>query len=65
MLYTDGLIEARDRDIDQGMQQLAQALRHLDHPLQEICDRILGRLLPSTAQDDVAVLLARTRRPPG
>ncbi|MEU4492020.1 SpoIIE family protein phosphatase [Streptomyces sp. NPDC023998] len=65
VLYTDGLIEARDRDIDQGMQQLAQALRHLDHPLQEICDRILGRLLPSTAQDDVAVLLARTRRPPG
>ncbi|MFK4225866.1 SpoIIE family protein phosphatase [Streptomyces sp. NPDC019890] len=64
VLYTDGLIEARDRDIDQGMQQLAQALRHLDHPLKEICDRILGRLLPSTAQDDVAVLLARTRCPP-
>ncbi|MGI5404630.1 SpoIIE family protein phosphatase [Streptomyces sp. CA-135486] len=65
VLYTDGLVEARDRDIDHGMQQLAQALRHLDHPLKEICDRILGRLLPSTAQDDVAVLLARTRRPPG
>lgn len=63
VLYTDGLIEARDRDLDQGMQQLAQALRHLDHPLEEICDRILGRLLPSTAQDDVAVLLARTPRP--
>ncbi|MGW1495835.1 SpoIIE family protein phosphatase [Streptomyces sp. NPDC002402] len=60
VLYTDGLIEARDRDLDQGMQQLAQALRHLDHPLEEICDRVLGQLLPSAAQDDVAVLLART-----
>lgn len=65
VLYTDGLIEARDRDLDQGMQQLAKALRHLDHPLEEICDRILGRLLPSAAQDDVAVLLARTLRPRG
>lgn len=60
VLYTDGLIEARDRDLDQGMQQLAQALRHLDHPLEEICDRVLDRMLPSAAQDDVAVLLART-----
>ncbi|MFF3457399.1 SpoIIE family protein phosphatase [Streptomyces sp. NPDC002730] len=65
VLYTDGLIEARDRDLDQGMQQLAQALRQLDHPLEEICDRVLGQLLPSTAQDDVAVLLARTLRPRG
>lgn len=60
VLYTDGLIEARDRDLDQGMQELAQALRNLDLPLEEICDRVLGQLLPSAAQDDVAVLLART-----
>ncbi|KAB1150005.1 SpoIIE family protein phosphatase [Streptomyces luteolifulvus] len=62
VLYTDGLIEARDRDLDQGMRQLAVTLRDLDRPLEEICDRILSGLLPSTAQDDVAVLLARTRR---
>ncbi|MFF4233609.1 SpoIIE family protein phosphatase [Streptomyces sp. NPDC001820] len=65
VLYTDGLIEARDRDIDQGLQQLSRALRHLEHPLEKICDHILGRLLPSPAQDDVAVLLARTLRPRG
>ncbi|MEU9980578.1 SpoIIE family protein phosphatase [Streptomyces sp. NPDC050856] len=64
VLYTDGLIEARDRDLDQGMGQLAEALLHLDHPLDDICDGILGRLLPSTAQDDVAVLLARAPRTP-
>ncbi|MFG3496417.1 SpoIIE family protein phosphatase [Streptomyces sp. NPDC047928] len=65
VLYTDGLIEARGRDLDQGLHQLAQALRKLDHPLEDICDRILGRLLPSAAQDDVAVLLARTPGPGG
>ncbi len=65
VLYTDGLIEARDRDLDQGMRQLARALRHLDQPLEEICDRLLDRLLPSAAQDDVALLLARTLRPEG
>ncbi|MCX4821016.1 SpoIIE family protein phosphatase [Streptomyces sp. NBC_01142] len=62
VLYTDGLIEARDRDLDQGMDQLAQALRNLDQPLEELCDSVLGRLLPRPAQDDVAVLLARTLR---
>ncbi|MFE9446284.1 SpoIIE family protein phosphatase [Streptomyces sp. NPDC006602] len=60
VLYTDGLIEARDRDLDQGMRELAEALRDLDHPLEEICERILRRVLPSTVRDDVAVLLART-----
>ncbi|MFE3655988.1 SpoIIE family protein phosphatase [Streptomyces sp. NPDC059165] len=63
VLYTDGLIEARDRDLDQGMGQLAGALTRLDRPLEEICERVLGRLLPRTAKDDVAMLLARARRP--
>ncbi|QGV77146.1 SpoIIE family protein phosphatase [Streptomyces ficellus] len=64
VLYTDGLIEARDRDLDQGMDQLAASLLRLDRPLDEICDHILGRLLPDEgAQDDVAVLLARAPLP--
>ncbi|WP_328945932.1 SpoIIE family protein phosphatase [Streptomyces sp. NBC_00250] len=62
VLYTDGLIEARDRDLDEGMRQLAQALRHLDRPLDELCDEILEQLLAAPAQDDVAMLLARTTR---
>ncbi|MFG2334188.1 SpoIIE family protein phosphatase [Streptomyces sp. NPDC048604] len=61
-LYTDGLIEARDRDLDQGLTELAMALHGLDRPLDELCDGILARLLPYPAQDDVAVLLARTPR---
>ncbi|MFD8145067.1 SpoIIE family protein phosphatase [Streptomyces sp. NPDC059708] len=59
-LYTDGLIEARDRDLDEGMDRLARALRHPARPLEELCDGVLARLLPTAPQDDVAVLLART-----
>lgn len=62
VLYTDGLIEARDRDLDQGMRQLADALQPLDRPLDTLCDEVLGRLLAGSAQDDVAMLLARTIR---
>ncbi|MFI8338519.1 SpoIIE family protein phosphatase [Streptomyces sp. NPDC085639] len=61
VLYTDGLIEARDRDLDEGMAQLAGALGRVDQPLEELCEGILRLLLPSAQQDDVAVLLARTR----
>lgn len=60
VLYTDGLIEARDRDLDEGMRQLARALRPLDRPLDVLCDEILEQLLAAPAQDDVAMLLART-----
>ncbi|MER5203376.1 SpoIIE family protein phosphatase [Streptomyces sp. NPDC002825] len=62
VLYTDGLIEARDRDLDQGMRQLAAALQPLDRPLDTLCDEVIGRLLPGAAQDDVAMLIARTTR---
>ncbi|MFF1509590.1 SpoIIE family protein phosphatase [Streptomyces sp. NPDC058326] len=62
VLYTDGLIEARDRDLDEGMRQLGRALRHLDRPLDTLCDEILGQLLSGPAPDDVAILLARTTR---
>ncbi|MFC9297641.1 SpoIIE family protein phosphatase [Streptomyces sp. NPDC057011] len=61
VLYTDGLIEARDRDLDEGLDRLAQALHGAGQPLEELCDGILRSLLPSAPQDDVAVLLARTR----
>ncbi|MFJ3880427.1 SpoIIE family protein phosphatase [Streptomyces sp. NPDC090077] len=59
-LYTDGLIECRDRDLDEGMDRLARTLGRAGRPLEELCDGILARLLPDAPQDDVAVLLART-----
>ncbi|MGI5373159.1 SpoIIE family protein phosphatase [Streptomyces sp. CA-251387] len=57
--YTDGLIETRGSDLDQGMRRLAQALRHPGHPLEDICDALLAHVMPDVADDDVAVLLAR------
>ncbi|WP_370410208.1 SpoIIE family protein phosphatase [Streptomyces fradiae] len=62
VLYTDGLIEARDRDLDQGMARVAAALRAMDRPLDAVCDELLAGLPEGPAQDDVAVLLARTTR---
>ncbi|MCF4136824.1 serine/threonine-protein phosphatase [Streptomyces sp. Tue 6430] len=59
VLYTDGLVEARGRDFDQGLDRLARALRTPARSLAELCDDVLARMLPHPAQDDVAVLMAR------
>ena len=61
-LYTDGLIESRERDIDTGHRLLCEALAAYADSLDETCDRILHTLLPpGGAADDVALLLARTQ----
>ncbi|MGW4430717.1 SpoIIE family protein phosphatase [Streptomyces tendae] len=61
-LYTDGLVESRDRDTDAGQALLREALAAPADSLDTACDRVLHRLLPSgSAADDVALLLARTR----
>jgi anti-sigma regulatory factor (Ser/Thr protein kinase) len=59
-LYTDGLIEASDRDVDVGMERLCFTLAHPDRPLEEICDIMVRTLLPDRPRDDVAFLIART-----
>ncbi|MEV0972018.1 SpoIIE family protein phosphatase [Microtetraspora glauca] len=61
VLYTDGLIEHRDRDIDIAIDQLRRVLTHLDRAPEETCDALLGALLPAQPGDDVALLVARTR----
>lgn len=60
-LYTDGLVEARDRDVDTGTAALCAALRGSVASLESACDAALKALLPETPADDVALLLARTR----
>ncbi|MCT9078453.1 SpoIIE family protein phosphatase [Streptomyces fulvoviolaceus] len=60
-LFTDGLIESRERDVDAGHRLLCEALAVRSDSLDESCDRVLHALLPSGgASDDVALLLART-----
>ncbi|GAA1013118.1 SpoIIE family protein phosphatase [Streptomyces thermogriseus] len=67
VLYTDGLIEDRRRDLDVGMELLRQALAgHPDRPPEQSCQAVLDALLPSRPKDDVALLIARTHAlPPG
>ncbi|MGI5401045.1 SpoIIE family protein phosphatase [Streptomyces sp. CA-135486] len=65
VLYTDGLIEDRTRDIDVGMELLRQALSsHPDRTPEESCQAVLDELLPGRPKDDVALLIARTRAIP-
>ncbi|MGW3495420.1 SpoIIE family protein phosphatase [Streptomyces sp. NPDC001020] len=62
VLYTDGLIEDRTRDLDVGMELLRQALEgYPDRSPEESCQAVLDELLPERPRDDVALLIARTR----
>nr|WP_308298739.1 SpoIIE family protein phosphatase [Streptomyces sp. GESEQ-35] len=60
-LYTDGLIEDRDRDVDHATSELCRALTARTDTLDALCDTVLKAVLPEDPSDDVALLLARTR----
>ncbi|MEU8133676.1 SpoIIE family protein phosphatase [Streptodolium elevatio] len=61
VLYTDGLVESRAHDIDQGLDLLGVALDRPDRPLDDICATVLDTLVRQPPEDDVALLVARTR----
>ncbi|MFE4533912.1 SpoIIE family protein phosphatase [Streptomyces scopuliridis] len=60
-LFTNGLVESRERGIDESFAALRTALAQPAAPLEDICDNVLKTLLPGRPADDVALLLARTR----
>jgi serine phosphatase RsbU (regulator of sigma subunit) len=63
LLYTDGLVERRDRDLDAGTAQLVAVLaEYAALPLADLCDRVLERLFLPDAEDDVALLAVRLTR---
>ncbi|MET8573017.1 SpoIIE family protein phosphatase [Streptomyces sp. NPDC004783] len=65
VLYTDGLVEDRTRDLDVGMEMLRAALTgHPGRSPEQSCQAVLGELLPARPRDDVALLIARTRAVP-
>jgi light-regulated signal transduction histidine kinase (bacteriophytochrome) len=60
LLYTDGLVERRDQLFDTGVDRLTAALAELHgHPVEEVCDGVLARLVPDGAEDDVALVAVR------
>nr|WP_235614674.1 SpoIIE family protein phosphatase/ATP-binding protein [Streptomyces ambofaciens] len=62
VLYTDGLVEQRDRDIDAGLEMLRSTLADSSGASpEETCEAVFDRMLPAHRRDDVALLVARTR----
>ncbi|QIZ01084.1 SpoIIE family protein phosphatase [Streptomyces sp. S1D4-11] len=59
--YSDGVLNTRDRDIDDALEELLESLRAPTPSLDALCESVLRRLLPSLPTDDAALLLARTR----
>ncbi|MFH8798391.1 SpoIIE family protein phosphatase [Streptomyces sp. NPDC017936] len=61
VLYTDGLVEDRTQDIDTGLERLRTALEGADGSPDETCRTVLDALLPARPNDDIALIVARTR----
>ncbi|WP_406466387.1 SpoIIE family protein phosphatase [Streptomyces sp. NBC_00111] len=67
LLYTDGLVESRMRDVWTGIEILRERLAATaqlvdpDHspPLEALCDDVLGMLGQGDRDDDIALLAAR------
>ncbi|MFE7097645.1 SpoIIE family protein phosphatase [Streptomyces erythrochromogenes] len=64
VLYTDGLVEGRHRDIDVSLDQLRHALAHPDRNPQDTCRAVVEAVAPEHPDDDIALLVARTRTVP-
>jgi hypothetical protein len=63
LLYTDGLIERRDSDLDDGLVRLRSTLVELaDHPLEDLLDEVIERLVHGRPDDDVAIVAVRLHR---
>jgi anti-sigma regulatory factor (Ser/Thr protein kinase)/PAS domain-containing protein len=58
VLYTDGLVERRDEDLDEGIAALERALAGATGTPQVVCDRLVRSAgLQADHDDDVAVLV--------
>ncbi|WP_053226434.1 SpoIIE family protein phosphatase [Solirubrobacter soli] len=57
-LYTDGLVERRDRNLDAGIDLLAARFAAAAEPVAELPGVLVSALAPEGSDDDVAVLVA-------
>ncbi|MFI6002820.1 SpoIIE family protein phosphatase [Streptomyces sp. NPDC051366] len=62
VLFTDGLLEDRDRDFDTGLHLLAETLSQSGRSPEQTCADVLAALLFPSPSDDIALLIADTRR---
>ncbi|MEV8557868.1 SpoIIE family protein phosphatase [Streptomyces sp. NPDC051917] len=63
-LYTNGVIGERHIDADTALTKLCAALSRPADALERTCQAVVDSLVPSRPSDDVALLIARTRRLP-
>ncbi|WP_223281071.1 SpoIIE family protein phosphatase [Streptomyces antnestii] len=63
-LFTDGMVEARNRDVDEGVADLCRALDAPTGSLQGTCDEIVSLGAQGSAEDDAALLLVRVHALP-
>ncbi len=57
---TDGLVERRGRDLDEGLAALLSVVGTAEEPLDQLVDRVAADLLPDTpGRDDATVLAVR------
>ncbi|WP_037901500.1 SpoIIE family protein phosphatase [Streptomyces sp. NRRL S-350] len=64
LLYTDGLVEVRDQDIDVRLAALTDLLGTYRRPIEAICDLLLTALPHAASGDDIALLMTRIRPDP-
>ncbi len=57
--FTDGLVERRGEDIDQGLQRLAAIAARSTSSVDELVDGLVSELVGTTNADDVAILAIR------
>jgi serine phosphatase RsbU (regulator of sigma subunit)/anti-sigma regulatory factor (Ser/Thr protein kinase) len=64
VMYTDGLVEKRTEDIDQGLTRLQKLFgpQSPTEPLEDLCKLALAGVYDDYQRDDIAILMARLRR---
>ncbi|MGW7453332.1 SpoIIE family protein phosphatase [Streptomyces sp. NPDC054787] len=62
VLFTDGLVEDRDRDFDAGLRLLGDTLARPGRSPDQACSDVLAAMLFPVPSDDIALLIADTRR---
>ena len=62
VLYTDGLVEERGRNIDEGLDRLLGIVGDVgDRPVTEVCNAVTtGLFADRERRDDVCLLIAQT-----
>ncbi len=64
LLYTDGLVESRVRDLDQGLADLMAALRAGPADLDSLLDHVLAQVPHAARDDDIALVALRVLHQP-